>query len=103
MSYKEATDSQCHFMIQILGGCILGPCFSPELKKIINKPSPNINCNFNCCSVEVSLRASAEEKIVFTETRSNDLLVIRLIKLHPDQLSYKGYITWPYRLPNMGF
>ena len=81
----------------------MGLLFFTRMLKIINKLFLNININFNCCSVDMNLRASAEEKYALTETRSDDLLNLRLLKLYPYQLSYKCYIIWPYSLPNMGF
>ena len=70
----------------------LGLLFFTRMLKIINKLFLNININFNCCSVDVNLCASTEEKYALTETQSDDLLNLQLLKLYPYQLSYKGYI-----------
>ena len=70
----------------------LGLLFFTRMLKIINKLFLNININFNCCSVDVNLHTSVEEKYALTETQSDDLLNLGLLKLHPYQLSYKGYI-----------
>ena len=70
----------------------LGLLFFTRMLKIINKLFLNININFNCCSVDVNLHTSAEEKYALTETQSDDLLNLRLLKLYPYQSSYKGYI-----------
>ena len=83
----------------------LGLLFFTRMLKIINKVFPTINFNFNCCSVDVNLHVSMEEKFALTETPSDDLLNLRLLKLYLYQLSYKGYIIRPYRLLKfkMGF
>jgi hypothetical protein len=42
---------------------------------------------------------NTEEKMVLRETQSNDLLLLRLIKLHPYQLSYSDCqkkCTWSH-------
>ena len=70
----------------------LGLLFFTRMLKIINKLFLNININFNCCSVDVNLCVSAEEKFELTEAQSDDLLNLQLLKLYPYQLSYKGYI-----------
>ena len=100
LSCKEATGNPMLLHDSDIKLEYLGLLFFTRMLKIINKLFFNINFNFNCCSVNVNFRVSAEEKFALTGTRSDDLLNLGLLKLRPYQLSY---IIWPYKLLNMGF
>jgi hypothetical protein len=55
MSCKEATDNPMPLHDSDIKLEYLGLLLFTRMLKIMNKLSLDINCNFNCCSVEVNL------------------------------------------------